>query len=144
MTPFTGGKKCLKKSVTFRRTISTVIRCFYSRTLNMFLRAELYCAIYLFFISHNKISKWFKNNFFTRISSPFKKLWRLQKRHRNQRRKTELYVKIVNGWTTIFSKNSILNVWQGSEYASANTFEALQRLWKKYESIISNSTNRAW
>ena len=33
--------------------------------------------------------------------------------------RTSIFVKIVNGWNslTIFAKHSILDVWQGSEYA---------------------------
>ena len=36
----------------------------------------------------------------------------------------ELFLKIVNGWNslTIFPKNSILDVWQGAEQKTFNTF----------------------
>ena len=69
-----------------------------------------------------------------------------------QRSKMELFEKIIEGFEplTIFEKRSILNFWQGSEYASASdvrlfgtgeetntivvTIEVIQR--KKYPAII--------
>ena len=51
----------------------------------------------------------------------------------------ELFAKIVNEWKllTIFEKNSILDVWQGSEYASAQCkVNCLAKFWYMLEYIL--------